>query len=64
MDCLNLTAPRNGQLSLTTTTFGSVATYNCEEGYILMGFSMRECLANGSWSLMEPVCESKLPYGG
>ena len=31
---------------------------------MLMGFPMRECLSNGSWSQEEPVCESKsLKYG-
>ena len=59
VDCLNLTSPSNGQVSVSTTTFGSVATYTCEDGYMLMGFPMRECLSNGSWSQQEPVCESK-----
>ena len=62
VDCLNLTSPSNGQVSLTTTTFGSVATYSCEEGYLLEGFPMRECQANGNWSEEEPVCASKLLY--
>ena len=59
VDCLNLTSPSNGQVSHRTTTFGSVATYTCEDGYMLMGFPMRECLSNGNWSQEEPVCESK-----
>ena len=60
VDCLNLTAPSNGQVSLTTTTFGSVAMYTCEEGYLVMGSAMRQCQANGNWSEEEPTCESKL----
>ena len=59
VDCSNLTSPSNGHVSVSTTTFGSMATYTCEEGYMLMGFPMRECLSNGSWSQQEPVCESK-----
>ena len=62
VDCFNLTAPSNGQVSLTTTTFGSVVMYTCKEGYLVMGSAMRECLANGSWSQQEPVCQSKLLY--
>ena len=61
MDCLGLTDPSNGQVFLATTILGSVATYTCEDGYMLMGIAMRECLASGSWSQQEPVCESKLP---
>ena len=62
VDCLNLTSLSNGQVSLTTSTFGSVAMYTCEEGYLVVGSATRECLANGSWSQQEPVCESKLLY--
>ena len=60
VDCLNLTDPSNGQVLLSTTTFRSIATYSCEEGYILIGIPMRECQSNGSWSEEEPSCESKL----
>ena len=60
--CLNLTVPNNGEVSLVSATFGSVATYTCEEGYLLVGDAMLECLMNGSWSQQEPSCESKLLY--
>ena len=59
VDCLSLAAPSNGQVSLTATTFGSVAMYTCEEGYLLMGVPIRQCQANGTWSEEEPFCESK-----
>ena len=59
VDCLNLTSPSNGEVSLTTTTPGSVATYTCDTGYEVVGASMRECQVNGSWSENGPVCESK-----
>ena len=59
VDCMNLTDPSNGRVSLTTTIYGSVAAYTCEEGYMLMGSAMRQCMANGNWSQQEPVCRSK-----
>ena len=59
LDCLNLTSPSNGQVSLTAATPGSVATYTCDNGYEVVGASVRECQANGSWSEDEPVCDSK-----
>ena len=59
VDCSSLTSPSNGEVSLTTTTFESVAMYTCEEGYLLMGSPMRECQADGNWTQQDPLCESK-----
>ena len=36
-----------------------MATYTCEEGYLLMGPPMRECQDNGNWTEQDPFCESK-----
>ena len=30
--------------------------YSCDEGYILIGNEERECLDNGVWSGMAPLC--------
>ena len=60
VDCFNLTSPTNGQVSLDMTTFGAVANYSCNDGYILMGPNVRNCQSNGSWSEDIPVCQSKL----
>ena len=43
----------------TSTTFGSIATYNCFPGYNLIGVEQRTCEANGEWSGEEPTCQSK-----
>ena len=56
----NLNNPTDGQVSFTTTTFNSTATYNCNTGYNLQGVATRTCLANGLWSASEPTCQSKL----
>ena len=37
---------------------GSVATYTCNSGYILVGISRRTCESNGQWS-GSPRCERK-----
>ena len=48
----------NAILELTNgNLFGSVATYTCLDGYSLVGDSSITCLASGSWSNKEPVCQ-------
>ena len=47
----------NGYLSLSSgVNEGSVATYTCDEGFILTGSITRTCTTNGGWTLIAPVC--------
>lgn len=57
-DCGPLDAPTNGGVIHEQTTYESVATYSCTIGYNLIGETTRMCQDNGSWSGMEPVCQS------
>ena len=59
VDCGNLTNPLNGQVTLTTTTFMSTATYSCNAGYNLSGNATRTCEASGTWSDTAPTCDRK-----
>ena len=59
VDCGNLQDIPNGQVRLSTTTFGSTATYTCDPGYSVVGTSTRTCLASGFWSGREPTCTRK-----
>lgn len=65
MDCGVLADIPNGEVTLDsgTTTFGSTATYECEDGYFLdVGSSAsRVCEATAEWEPEEPVCSRK--YG-
>ena len=56
IDCGGLSVPSNGQISITATTFGSVATYSCDRGYTLDGNTSRICQSNGQWSGPQPSC--------
>ena len=56
VDCGDLTDPDNGAVSLSGTTYNSVATYSCDSGYVLMGDDMRTCLDTGVWSGSAPTC--------
>lgn len=56
-DCGSLTSPSNGGVSVGATTFGSTASYSCDEGYTLVGASSVTCEADGNWSDARPVCQ-------
>ena len=58
VDCGVTTLPL-GQVSVTSTTFGSVATYSCATGYDLSGPDTRVCQDDGTWSGIELTCESE-----
>lgn len=49
----------NGVVTEHSLEYGSNVTYSCLAGYELIGPSVRECLADGSWSGNEPYCQGK-----
>lgn len=57
--CPALTNPANGVVSFAGTTFRSVATYTCNDGYVISGNEQRTCLETGEWSGQIPTCVSK-----
>ena len=60
VDCGRLSDILNGRVQVSTTTFGSTATYVCDPGYSVVGTAVRSCLAVGVWSGREPSCTSKM----
>lgn len=59
VDCGDLSAPANGNVSFTNgTTFGSEAAYTCSsiDGYRLVGNATQVCQANGNWSGSQSAC--------
>ena len=55
--CPELTGFENGDIQLTDENFyDSVATFSCNEGYLINGGSIRRCEAGG-WSGATPICE-------
>ena len=66
-DCGPPTSIENGEVEYGLTLNGSVATYTCSEGYILMGPESITCLTDvtmisGSWSASPPVCKGLTLY--
>ena len=60
-DCEYLRDPENGTVKHKGLNVGDKATYSCDNGYRLVGYSVRKCLYNGEWSHDEPECiKSKL----
>ena len=58
MDCGGLPDPANGKvITLGGTTFESLASYICNDGYILSYPASRTCLSTCQWSGSEPECE-------
>ena len=47
----------NGRASTVFgTLLNAVASYTCDDGYILEGAEERTCQSNGKWSRNEPAC--------
>ena len=60
IDCGLLEIPKNGDISFSQGTFfRSVATYNCDAPFQLVGSVTRVCQGNMEWSGEAPVCECK-----
>ena len=55
--CPELPNPTNGEVSLTGNTVGSLASYSCDLGFGLVGFSTRICQPIGQWSGQAPTCQ-------
>ena len=58
VDCGALADPMNGTVSLSGTTFGQTALYQCALGYNIVGGSSRTCQGNKQWSGTAPTCRS------
>ena len=48
---------QHGEIDYKDLKIGSVVRYMCNEGYSLSGTEVRRCLANLSYSGVEPTCE-------
>ncbi|XP_019614492.1 PREDICTED: E-selectin-like [Branchiostoma belcheri] len=58
VQCSTLSNPSNGGVSYSSRNYGDVATYSCNTGYSLNGFSTRTCQSSGSWSNTAPTCQA------
>ncbi|XP_067016808.1 sushi, von Willebrand factor type A, EGF and pentraxin domain-containing protein 1-like isoform X2 [Acropora muricata] len=57
-DCGPLQAPMNGTLSGDRTTYPNKIKFNCDDGFILRGSTVRQCQSNKHWSGNYTFCEA------
>ena len=59
-DCGGLGNPEGGVVSVSETTYDSMATYSCNPRHtLIMGDEERTCQSSGVWSGNEPICMGK-----
>ena len=62
-ECNPLKPPRNGDVKFTSTLIGSIANYECFEGFSLEGEEIRTCIDGGTqggiWTGNDPTCNRK-----
>ena len=52
----------NGEVVFMERFVSSVANYNCEIGFELVGSETRTCQSGSGWSGVDPSCERKQLY--
>ena len=58
VSCGQPDSPTNGRVDTSAgTSFGDVARYSCDEGYMLVGLNETTCQADGRWNGSVPTCE-------
>ena len=60
VECPQLQDPANGAVSQPNNVTGTIATYTCDPGFVLVGSETQMCMTDGTWSGQPPTCsESK-----
>ena len=55
--CESLTPPGYGRIvSYTGNNIDDTTTFECDEGFTLLGSATRRCLSNGQWSGVPTQC--------
>lgn len=59
INCGELDGPRFGRVSFDNTLLGALATYSCDNGFILEGNRLRMCGSDGLWAGDPPMCSGE-----
>ena len=63
--CKALSNPQHGRLLNCDSQqdrddeYGSICSFQCNEGYVMYGSSTLSCKTDGNWSSQAPRCEGK-----
>ena len=49
----------NGTVTGNKTTFPNELFFSCDDGFDLIGSTVRKCEADGMWSGEQPTCRGK-----
>ena len=58
-DCGKLPFPMNGSVFGSQTTFPNKLQFSCDNGFDLIGSTVRRCEADGMWSGQQTACQGK-----
>ncbi|XP_048586831.1 sushi, von Willebrand factor type A, EGF and pentraxin domain-containing protein 1-like isoform X3 [Nematostella vectensis] len=58
VDCGRLNAPVNGSMIGALTVYPSVISFSCDEGFDLLGSSLRKCTSEGRWDGSSTSCKA------
>ncbi|XP_049737233.1 P-selectin isoform X5 [Elephas maximus indicus] len=62
LQCQDLPAPKKAQVNCShpfgAFRYQSACSFTCEEGLLLVGASVLQCLATGNWSAVPPECKA------
>ena len=61
-DCGTLKTPSNGSFVGNLTTYPHKLQFMCDEGFILRGSKIRQCLSTGKWSGNKSFCEGTMKF--
>ena len=56
--CPVLTPPTHGSMRQALADTGSVTTFSCNTGFVLVGQAVVQCQYNGTWNGTAPSCQS------
>ena len=62
VECSYLPNPANGVVTQMGTSPGSLATYTCNGGFVVVGTATLVCQADGQWSGDAPTCTASEFY--
>ncbi|WAQ97855.1 SVEP1-like protein [Mya arenaria] len=61
VSCPTLSSPASGNVSLTSNTLVTMATFACDADYYLSGQRTATCTSAGQWSNPSPTCKCNSP---
>ena len=61
-ECSTLGLSIGATVDVQTDGIATIATFNCLEGYTLVGAATLECKQSGAWNLATPTCSKAFLY--